>query len=392
MATDYHHGVRVIEINEGTRPIRTISTAVIGMVVTADDADPVAFPLDTPVLITNVIAAQGKAGTKGTLQRVLKAIGKQAKPLTIVVRVPSAEDEAEQTTKVIGGVSADGKYTGLKALLAAQGKFGIKPRILGAPGLDSKAVANELASIAQSLRAFGYVWASGCKTVEEAQAYRAQFGQRELMVIWPQFLDWDSEQNADASISAVAYALGLRAKIDEEVGWHKTISNMVINGPTGISQDVSWDLQDPATDAGVLNAKEVTTLINMNGYRFWGSRTCETQGGYFPFESYTRTAQVLRDTIAEAMFEFVDVPMNPSIIKDIIASINAKFRSLKASGYIIDGEAWYDEQFNDKDTLKAGKLTIDYNFTPVPPLENLLFQQRITDQYLADFASLVAAA
>ncbi|ELY5261412.1 hypothetical protein SM886_004055 [Yersinia enterocolitica] len=27
-ATDYHHGVRVIEISEGTRPIRTVSTAV----------------------------------------------------------------------------------------------------------------------------------------------------------------------------------------------------------------------------------------------------------------------------------------------------------------------------------------------------------------------------
>ncbi|EWH00563.1 hypothetical protein [Halomonas sp. BC04] len=25
----YHHGIRVIEINEGTRPIRTVATAVI---------------------------------------------------------------------------------------------------------------------------------------------------------------------------------------------------------------------------------------------------------------------------------------------------------------------------------------------------------------------------
>ena len=37
---------------------------------------------------------------------------------------------------------------------------------------------------------------------------------------------------------------------------------------------------------------------------------------------------------------------------------------------------------NDKDTLKAGKLTIDYDYTPVPPLENLMLRQRITDQYL----------
>ena len=52
----------------------------------------------------------------------------------------------------------------------------------------------------------------------------------------------------------MARALGLRAKIDEEVGWHKSLSNYEVNGVTGISKDVYWDLQDPSTDAGVLNA------------------------------------------------------------------------------------------------------------------------------------------
>ena len=40
MAQDYHHGIRVVEINEGTRPIRTVATAVIGLVATAPDAAP----------------------------------------------------------------------------------------------------------------------------------------------------------------------------------------------------------------------------------------------------------------------------------------------------------------------------------------------------------------
>ncbi|GCI47222.1 phage tail protein [Escherichia coli] len=37
------------------------------------------------------------------------------------------------------------------------------------------------------------------------------------------------------------------------------------------------------------------------------------------------------------------------------------------------------------------KLTIDYDYTPVPPLENLMLRQRITDQYLVNFASQVSA-
>lgn len=62
---DYHHGVRVLEINEGTRVISTVSTAIVGMVCTAEDADATLFPLNTPVLITDVLAASGKAGKKG---------------------------------------------------------------------------------------------------------------------------------------------------------------------------------------------------------------------------------------------------------------------------------------------------------------------------------------
>ncbi|MWU82018.1 phage tail protein, partial [Escherichia coli] len=48
--SDYHHGVEVIEINDGTRTISTVSTAIIGMVCTANDADEKTFPLNEQVL------------------------------------------------------------------------------------------------------------------------------------------------------------------------------------------------------------------------------------------------------------------------------------------------------------------------------------------------------
>lgn len=39
MAHDCHHGGRAVEINEGTRPMTTMSTAIVVMVCTGDDAD-----------------------------------------------------------------------------------------------------------------------------------------------------------------------------------------------------------------------------------------------------------------------------------------------------------------------------------------------------------------
>ncbi|MBS0044431.1 phage tail sheath protein [Shewanella sp. M16] len=388
---DYHHGVRVIEVNDGTRTIRTVSTSVIGIVCTASDADATLFPLNTPVLLTNVMQAIGKAGTLGTLKPTLEGIADQVNTLTVVVRVEQGADETATTANIIGTVTPQGQYTGLKALLAAQSLLGVKPRILGVPGLDTLPVATALAATAKKLRAFAYISAYGCATKEEAVAYRENFGDREVMIIWPEFVAFDTVAAASVNATATARALGLRARIDKEVGWHKTLSNVTVSGVTGLSKPVFWDLQDPSTDAGYLNSNDITTLINQSGFRFWGSRTCSADP-LFQFENYTRTAQVLADTIADAHMWAVDKPMTPTLVKDIIEGINAKFRELKGLGYIVDGQAWYSEDVNDVSTIKAGKLYIDYDYTPVPPLEDLTFRQKITDRYLVDFASAVAAA
>jgi uncharacterized protein len=387
---DYHHGARVQELSDGTRTIKTVSTAIIGMVVTAPDADAAAFPLNTPVLFTNPYTALAKAGKTGTLAPALNAIGEQTIAPCVIVRVEASEVEATQTANIIGTVTADGKYTGMKALLAAQTQLKVKPRILGVPGLDNEAVTTAQVAIAQKLRGFVYASAHGCATKEAAAAYRENFAARELMVIYGDFIAFDSDAAAYVDSAAVGRALGLRAKIDQETGWHKTLSNVAVNGVTGTTKDVWFDLQLAGTDADYLNENDVTALINFNGFRFWGNRTC-SDDPLFQFENYTRTAQVLADTIADAHMWAIDKPLTPSLVKDIIAGINAKLREMAAQGYIIDGAAWYDEAVNTVETLKAGKLFIDYDYTPVPPLEDLTFRQRITDRYLADFAAKVTA-
>lgn len=389
MATDYHHGARIIEINEGVRPIRTISTAVIGIVCTGADADAKTFPLDTPVLLTDVRSALGKAGDSGTLAHSLDAIADQTQPVVVAVRVAEGESAAETTANIIGGSTPTGKYTGMKALLDSQTRLKVKPRILAVPGLDSLPVATELVSISQQLRAFSYLSAFGAQTKEEAVLYRDQIGVREAMVIWPDFVGFDTQAAAERTLYATARAVGLRARIDEEVGWHKTLSNVDVNGVTGISHSVFWDLQSTATDSDYLNSHEVTTLICNGGYRFWGSRTCSTDP-IWAFENYTRTGQVLADTIADAHFWAVDKPMHASLFRDVLEGVNAKFRELKGNGYIVDGTAWFDPAANTPDILKAGKAYIDYDYTPVPPLENLMFRQRITDRYLVSLADSIA--
>ena len=393
MSTEYLHGVRVIEINNGSRPLRTASTAVIGLVATGDDADAATFPENRPVLVSNLPDAIAKAGSKGTLAPALSAIYKQTNALTVVVRVPTSKEKndngADQDAKTIGAFE-NGRYSGAKALLAAHAELGVVPRILGAPGLDSQAVATELVSIAKKIRGFVYARAIGA-TKEEAATYRANFSARELMLIWPDFTGFDETAKKTNTIHATAVALGLRAKLDHEVGWHKTISNIAVDGVTGLTVDVGFDITSTATDANYLNSKEVSTLVRENGFRIWGSRTC-SDDALFAFESYTRTAQVIAETVARGHLWAIDKPLSPGLASDIIAGINASLRTLTSGGYLLGGEAWYDDKVNSKDTLKAGQLSVSYNFTPVPPLENLNLRQSITDIYLIDFARRVEAA
>lgn len=189
----------------------------------------------------------------------------------------------------------------------------------------------------------------------------------------------------------IATALALRALIDETnpASFTKSISNVAIASVDGIALPRTWDIEDPNTEVGYLNSHEVTSLIQHEGFRFWGNRTT-SDDPRFAFETVTRTAQFLLDTIIEGCFPFTDKPLTPILVRDIIDSINAKLRTFVARGWLIGASCWYNEEWNNTADLAQGLLYIDYDYTPVPTLENLFLNQRITDRYLVDFSKLIA--
>ncbi|MDA5611690.1 phage tail sheath protein [Pasteurella multocida] len=396
MSEEYLHGVKVTEINQAIRTIQSLSTAVIGIVCTANDADAETFPLNEPVLITNVAAAIGKAGKQGTLSRALDGISDVVNCKVIVVRVQESEQEDEETkasemnTSMIGTITGEGQYTGLKALLIAKNKFGIKPRILCVPKFDTKEVATELASIAAKLNAFAYISCHGCKTKEQAVQYKRNFSQREVMLIMGDFLSFNVNTSKVEVDYAVTRAAAMRAYLDKEQGWHTSISNKGINGVSGVTQQLYFDINDSSTDVNYLNEQGITCCVNHNGFRFWGLRTT-AEDPLFKFEVYTRTAQILKDTIAGAFDWAVDKDISVTLVKDIIEAINAKWRDYTTKGYLIGGKAWLNKELNSATNLKDAKLLISYDYHPVPPLEQLGFNQYISDEYLVDFSNRLAS-
>ncbi len=189
----------------------------------------------------------------------------------------------------------------------------------------------------------------------------------------------------------IATALAMRVMIDETypASFTKSISNVPVPGVGGIVNPRTWDIEDPNTEVGYLNANEVTSVIQHEGFRFWGNRTCSADPR-FAFETATLSAQFLLDTIAQGCFPFIDQPMTVVLVQDIIDSINAKLRAIVSKSWLIGASVWYNPDVNNAQDLSQGKLAIDYDYTSVPTLENLGLTQRITDRYLVDFGKLIA--
>ena len=382
-----HHGITANEYTEGVRSISDISTAIIGMVCTAEDADAKVFPINTPIFATSAYDLLAKAGTKGTLAKSLDAIVDQADAQVVIVRVAESKNAEEQKANVIG-TAEGGNYTGLKALRRAKAVTGFTPKILGCPELDSQDVLTELVGVAQATRAFAYGSAGGNPDITEVGNYRNNFGQRELMLIDNEFMAFDPATKKTETAATIARVLGARAKLDKNVGWHKSISNTEINGVSGLKFARSFDLLDKNCDANTLNNKDVTTLIREDGFRVWGNRTC-TNDSMMAFEVATRTAQIIQETIASAFMWALDKPMHPSLMEDIIMAINAKLAQYVNKGYILGARVFIDKTLNTSETVQAGQFTISYEFTWVPPLENMVFNQHVTDTFFVNLVDKV---
>jgi len=384
MPSDYFHGIQVVELNDGVRSLRTVETGIIGVVVTANDADPETFPLNKTVMCIGTHRYIDKAGTQGTLAMVLDAIKDQIEPIIYVHRVEEDKDPKVTISNVIGSVK-NGQRLGLQSLLVSRNQFGHKCRIIGAPGWDKhQSVATEIGIIAEKLRAFAYIGVSEkLEKLEDVTGYRKNFGNKRQMLIWPDFVGWDSNSHSEIMLSASARALGLRSKIDNDIGWHKTLSNVNVNGVDGISKDLYYDALAAKDDTWYLNSQEITTIIREDGFKFWGSRTCSDEP-LFAFENYTRTGDVLADTIALGTRWAVDKPMSVPLFRDVMDAAELKMRDLTQRGYLLGGEVWFDGDLNPKHLLKIGKATIDYNYTPVPPLEGTTFNSRITDKHIVN--------
>jgi phage tail sheath protein FI len=394
MPEQFLHGIEVVEIDDGTRPIRTVKSSVIGLIGTAPDADAAIFPLNTPVLIAGNPREASTLGSTGTLKDAIDGIFDQAGAMVVVIRVEDDVDLAATISNLVGDSTAG---TGVHAFLAAQSEVKVTPRILCAPGFTSdrtgdlaNAVVTELQGIASRLRAI--IIADGPNTTRtEAITYRDDWGSDRIYVVDPFCKVWDTGTSQNVDQPASARVAGIISRMDNDKGFWWSPSNQIINGITGVSRPIDFSLSDTNCEANLLNENEVATIVQKDGYRLWGNRTTASDP-MWAFLSVRRTADMIYESIEDAFLWAMDRPMSANLVLDIQESVNAYLRHLTTLGAILGGKCWMDPSLNSKEQLMAGKLFLDFDIEPPAPLEHLTFRAHRENGYYEELVNQVLQA
>ena len=375
MPTAFHHGVEIVEIDDGIRPIQAARSSVIGLVGTAPAASDSAFPLDTPTLLITPRSAAG-LGDAGTLPDAIRAIHAQGyAPIIVVIRVAEGADADATRANIIGGLdTVTGTRAGISALETARSALGVVPRILLAPSFSQhKVVADALIAQADKLRAVALIDGPN-GTSADAIAYRTQFDSSRAYLVDP----WGQVGGTVVPVSP--FVAGLIAKVDNERGFWWSPSNNPLLGIERPARPIDFGLGRADSEANLLNEPGVATLVTEQGIRLWGNRTCSSDPKW-SFLSVRRTADMIHESLMQAHLWAVDRAVGHAYMRDVQESVNAYLRHLKSVGAILGGRCWLDPELNTPAEIAAGKVYFDFDFTPPAPAERVVFRSHLVADY-----------
>lgn len=353
--------------------VELVDYYVSSPVVTNSDAS-VTYVQGTDYLITS------KTGDSGNDQLVIVDGGAIGETDTISVAYDVVSSTAATKIEVISDADADG---GVNALLGAESKVHVTPRIMVAPGFtDDVDVVNAMLPVADRLR--GIVIADGPGTTDaEAISYRANFDSARLYLVDPKVIVFDSVSNGNVEQPASARVAGIVAKSDNQRGFWWSPSNRPMLGISGTSRAIDFALGDKLARANLLNEQQVATVIHQNGYRLWGNRSCSSDTKW-AFISVRRTADLINDSLLRAHLWAVDRNITKTYIEDVTEGVNNYLRHLKSIGAIINGSCWADPELNTPDQIVQGKVYFDFDFTPPYPAEHITFRSSLVNDYLEE--------
>lgn len=453
MSANYLHGIEVLSIDNGPKPVSVVKSAVIALVGIAptgeknknilvqSEADAAQFGSPLPgfsipralknifnqgagtVIVVNVfdstahttqVTLESQTITAGKLKLAFAPIGAVSifqadgtTPSTLVAGTDYSLDAygnfkalsalaadatvlkfsykklnaAAITASVIIGsyTSGTGARTGFQVLETAKNELGFVPKVLIAPDYSSlNTVATEMISLAGSFRAIALLDAPYGTVVADAISGRGLAGtinfntsSNRAYLLYPHLKAYDVATDTNIDMPYSEFMAGVIAATDLSDGYWSSPSNREIKGVVGVERNISAGINDASSDANLLNEKGITTVFNAfgTGIRTWGNRSAAFPTSTAPdnFIPVRRTADIVHESLENAVLQFIDRPIIPALIDAIRETGNSFIRTLVGRGALIAGSrVEFPKELNTEVELAAGKLT--YNLIMMPPI------------------------
>ena len=338
-------------------------------------------PLDTPALILPAdVPLLGGTGELALCARdVLRTCGQQG---ATIVAVRTEDDSAPN----IAGSAAAG--TGLYALRAAEGRLGVRPRVVGT-GIKDTAAGLAVQAVARGLRAIPLINLRGSTRNEAVMARRAF---NESYCLWPDLVILDQTAGGLVTRPQAGLVAGHIARVGAAEGWSKSPSNRTIENVVRTAVPVDWDVSGVNTLANILNQNFITTVVRRPGAGLvlWGNRLAN--GSLMP---HRRVRDLVADGLLDAIVTYIDADIDVPFVSAVLKLMRGFLRSQRLRRVIGSGSrAYFDPSLNSASDLAANRITFSFALALKPVAEMIIFQEQVIHEEAAQIlaAELAAAA
>lgn len=295
-------------------------------------------------------------------------------------------DTGTITSAQIIGTNVSGVRTGMKCFELIFNTFGFTPKILLAPTyVEILAVATEMIAIAPTYRAIALIDAPLTTSVSQGIAGRGpastinfKTSSDRAYLLMPHLKAYDANTDSNINVPFSPFMAGVMARTDLNEGYWVSPSNKEIFGIVGTEYIVTASVNDANTDANLLNEKGITTTFTGygTGTRTWGNRSASFPTSTDPknFIPIRRMADIVHESLEQAMLQFIDKPLNQATIDAIRDTGNGFFRTLIGRGACLPGSKCVYSAENTPEELAAGHVTFDLVFMGPTPAERITFK------------------
>ena len=301
----------------------------------------------------------------GTLPYVVRYLFEYVKTSVYVIVVPEGATATDTEANIIGGIDvATGAVTGIEAIKAG----GETPTIIAAPGFNTKAVGQKLATIGRDLRCRPVLDGPNTNDVDAAK-FAAEFGaegtgEDKLSIIDPWFIaKYDGAQTLmPASIALVAAMAAVE-------GWESP-QNLGVRCEEA-ARNVSYKINDKHTQANYLNKHGVVTIARtrMGGHSIIGNRTNTGR-----FIAHVGLEDLLARKLEETSQPLMGKLLTDEFMKQVVDRLTNWGQALVAEKVIPVFRAYLHPSKNNIENYNSGRWFLCVDYGRYSPNEHMVYE------------------